>query len=51
MQFGGTPSDEVPNRLPITDGWNYVVRRYRPRPEVLDESWTFPTAQPVPVSG
>ena len=24
------------------DGWNYTVRLYRPRPEVLDGSWTFP---------
>ena len=25
------------------DGWNYAVRLYRPRPEILDGSWTFPT--------
>ncbi|WP_217352075.1 MULTISPECIES: DUF1214 domain-containing protein [unclassified Ruegeria] len=35
------------NCLPITEGWNYVVRLYRPRQEVLDGSWTFPAAQPV----
>lgn len=23
-------------------GWNYTVRLYRPRPEVLKGSWTFP---------
>ena len=37
----------VPNCLPITPGWNYLVRLYRPRAEVLDGSWTFPQAQPV----
>ena len=27
---------EWPNSLPIMDGWNYPVRLYRPRPEILD---------------
>ena len=27
----------------VTDGWNYLVRLYRPRPEILDGTWTFPT--------
>ena len=35
------------NCLPITPGWNYLVRLYRPRAEILDGSWTFPEAQPV----
>ncbi|CAM3338269.1 DUF1254 domain-containing protein [Mycobacterium frederiksbergense] len=42
--FGG---EQGPNLLPITDGWNYIVRLYRPRPEILDGTWTFPAAQPV----
>ena len=41
VRFGDYPED-VPNALPITDGWNYLVRLYRPRPEILDGSWTFP---------
>jgi hypothetical protein len=28
-------------------GWNYMVRLYRPRPEVLSGEWKFPEAQPV----
>jgi len=44
IQFGGTGAD---NLLPITPGWNYPVRLYRPRPEILDGSWTFPAAEPV----
>ncbi|WP_395312052.1 DUF1254 domain-containing protein [Mycobacterium sp. AMU20-3851] len=44
IQFGGTGAA---NLLPITAGWNYLVRLYRPRPEILDGSWTFPIARPV----
>jgi hypothetical protein len=46
IQFGGC-DDGTANCLPITPGWNYLVRLYRPRPEVLDGSWVFPQAQPV----
>jgi hypothetical protein len=45
VSFGSDPSQ--PNLLPIMDGWNYVVRLYRPRPEALDGSWTFPAVQPA----
>ncbi|WP_099332987.1 DUF1214 domain-containing protein [Actinomyces minihominis] len=41
VRFGGDP--RKPNTLPIMEGWNYLVRLYRPRPEVLDGTWTFPT--------
>ncbi|MFT5136637.1 MAG: hypothetical protein ACI9XU_000208 [Arenicella sp.] len=40
LHFGGS-SDSV-NYIPLTEGWNYVVRLYRPRAEVLDGSWQFP---------
>jgi hypothetical protein len=42
VHFGGC-GDERQNCLPIMDGWNYTVRLYRPRPAILDGSWTFPT--------
>ncbi len=42
VHFGGA-DDDKPNCLPIMEGWNYTVRLYRPRPEILDGSWTFPT--------
>jgi hypothetical protein len=41
VSFGGDASR--PNQLPVMEGWNYLVRLYRPRPEVLDRTWTFPT--------
>ena len=31
VRFGDYPTG-VPNAIPITDGWNYLVRLYRPRP-------------------
>ena len=45
IHFGGDPAQ--PNFLPIVPGWNYIVRLYRPRQEILDGSWTFPAAKPV----
>jgi hypothetical protein len=46
VQFGGCDRN-VANCLPIMPGWNYMVRLYRPRAEILDGTWTFPEAQPV----
>lgn len=46
MQFGGCDG-KVPNCLPITPGWNYTVRLYRPQKQILDGSWAFPEARPV----
>ena len=46
IQFGGCDTASV-NCLPITPGWNYLVRLYRPRPEVLAGAWRFPQAQAV----
>ena len=46
IQFGGCDGN-VPNCLPITPGWNYLVRLYRPRAEVLDGRWIFPDAKPA----
>jgi hypothetical protein len=46
IQFGGCDG-QIANCLPTMPGWNYIVRLYRPRPEVLDGSWKFPQAQLV----
>ena len=35
--------DPERNSLPITDGWNYLVRLDRPRPEILNGTWSFPS--------
>ena len=46
IQFGDCDG-QVPNCLPITRGWNYTVRMYLPRPEVLNGKWKFPKAEPL----
>jgi len=46
IQFGKCDGYEG-NCLPITPGWNYLVRLYRPRPEILDGTWKFPEAVKV----
>jgi hypothetical protein len=42
INFGGC-SDGRPNCLGIMEGWNYTVRLYRPKREILDGKWKFPT--------
>jgi len=46
IQFGGCDG-KIPNCLPIMKGWNYTVRLYRPRNEILNGKWKFPEPQPV----
>lgn len=46
VQFGGCDG-KVPNCLPIMKGWNYTVRLYRPRGEILSGKWKFPEPRPV----
>ena len=46
IQFGGCYGN-VENCLPITKDWNYMVRLFRPRAEILNGTWKFPEAQPV----
>ena len=41
VQFGGCDG-KIPNCLPTMAGWNYMVRLYRPRAEVLSGTWKFP---------
>jgi hypothetical protein len=45
IHFGGDPKQS--NFLPIVPGWNYIVRLYQPKKEILDGSWTFPDPEPV----
>jgi hypothetical protein len=40
VHFGDWNGDTA-NRVTITDGWNYLVRLYRPHADVLDGSWQF----------
>jgi hypothetical protein len=44
IRFGGCDG-KIPNCLPIMKGWNYMVRLYRPRAEILNGAWIFPEAR------
>ncbi len=46
IRFGDCGA-QTPNCIPIMPGWNYMVRFYLPRAEILDGRWTFPPARPV----
>ena len=46
IQFGGCDG-KIANCLPIVAGWNYTVRLYRPRAEILDATWRFPKSRPL----
>ncbi len=41
LHFGGCDDGRI-NCIPITPDWNYTIRLYQPRAEILDGSWTFP---------
>jgi hypothetical protein len=46
IQFGGCDG-KMPNCLPVMKGWNYTVRLYRPRTEILNGKWKFPEPEPA----
>jgi hypothetical protein len=46
ISFGGCEDGRI-NCIPITPGWNYTIRLYKPRAEILDGSWTFPRIEPA----
>jgi hypothetical protein len=46
IQFGACDGAAI-NCIPVTPGWNYWVRLYRPRKEILDGTWKFPDPQSV----
>lgn len=46
IQFGDCSKD-TPNCLPVTKGWNYMVRLYRPREEILNGTWSFAVPEPI----
>lgn len=46
VQFGGCTARQD-NCLPVTPGWNYMVRLYRPSAGILDGRWVFPVAEPM----
>jgi hypothetical protein len=49
IQFGDCDGSSA-NCLPVTPGWNYLVRLYRPRDTILNGQWVFPEAQQRPTT-
>lgn len=47
VDFGPPEScGDVPNRLDVSGGWNFLMRVYRPGPTVLDGTYKLPRAVP-----
>jgi hypothetical protein len=46
LRFGGDPKAD--NYLPIMPGWNYTLRAYQPRRELLEGKWRPPEAIAAP---
>lgn len=46
IQFGGCDG-KIANCLPTPEGWNYMVRLYRPETQILDGTWKFPVVEEV----
>jgi hypothetical protein len=46
INAGGCEDGRI-NCIPITEGWNYVARTYRPMPEIVSGEWVFPEMQPL----
>jgi len=40
IHFGGDPNND--NYLPITQGWNYVMRLFQPQKHATDGGWILP---------
>ena len=45
VNLGGCDDVARVNCIPLTQGWNYTVRLYRPDASVIDGKWTFPAVQ------
>jgi hypothetical protein len=43
---GGCEDGRI-NCIPITNGWNYVARTYRPEAEIISGAWVFPEMEPT----
>ena len=46
VNFGTNPEGKE-NFLYVMDGWNYLIRLYQPRKEILNGKWSFTEPQPI----
>ena len=48
VYFGSVDTcGDVPNRLDPAEGWNFLVRIYRPGKSVVEGAYKLPVAKPV----
>jgi hypothetical protein len=47
VHFGPRDACSGPNRLDVTEGWNFLMRIYRPARSVLEGAYTLPVAEPA----
>jgi hypothetical protein len=48
VYFGSVETcGDVPNRLDTTEGWNFLMRIYRPGKSVLDGAYQLPVTRPI----
>ncbi|RSZ66118.1 DUF1214 domain-containing protein [Corynebacterium hylobatis] len=46
VRFGDFP-EGTPNTILTPEGWNFLIRLYRPRQEILDGAWKIPVLTPA----
>ncbi|MBY0287575.1 MAG: DUF1254 domain-containing protein [Mycobacteriaceae bacterium] len=47
VRFDPNGSDDKPNTIATPEGWNFLVRLYRPRAAILDGTWQLPDLTPA----
>lgn len=47
VRFDPNRSSDKPNTIPVPEGWNFLVRLYRPHAEIVDGSWQLPELTPA----
>ena len=45
VNLGGCDDPSRVNCVPLTEGWNYTIRLYRPDASIVSGDWTFPKVQ------
>lgn len=47
VRFTADPAASAPNTVPVPEGWNFLVRLYRPTAAFFDGSWSVPEVSPA----
>ena len=47
VRFDPNGSGDKPNTIATPEGWNFLVRLYRPRAAIIDGTWQLPELTPA----